>query len=111
MKTKKVTLFCILCLTVLIILGSCATKKKTYVSSDYVLQELSGTWENEEYENTLHVLKDGGYTKEIEPCHINNFRENHFFYNLNNSEKQKFVENLYNINKSRKTIKKKLFKL
>jgi hypothetical protein len=41
----------ILVLAVLIITGSCATRKKSYVSVDEVFNELTGTWYNEEYEN------------------------------------------------------------
>ena len=43
MKTKTLALFSILCLAVLIILGSCATDKMAYISKDY---EIYGTWVN-----------------------------------------------------------------
>jgi hypothetical protein len=51
MKTRALILILILILTVLIFSESCATSKKAYVSSEYVLKELTGTWYNEEYEN------------------------------------------------------------
>ena len=54
MKTKKVTLFCILCLTVLIVLGSCATMK----SPDKLTYErFCGTWANQDYESEPGVTK------------------------------------------------------
>ena len=51
MKTRTLLTISILVLVVLVIAGSCATSKKTHVSSDYVLNELVGTWYNEEYED------------------------------------------------------------
>jgi hypothetical protein len=56
-KLSKLIPNLILVIAVLIIAGSCATFNKTYVSSDYVLKELSGTWVNEEYENTIYHPK------------------------------------------------------
>ncbi len=68
MKTRTLVSIFILVLAVLISAGSCATNKKTYVSSDYVLKELTGTWYNEEYENPtltawpkLIVHSDGSF--------------------------------------------------
>ena len=68
MKTRKLVTILIFILAVLITAGSCATNKKTYVSSDYVLKELTGTWYNEEYENPtlmawpkLIVHSDGSF--------------------------------------------------
>jgi len=57
MKARALVSIVILVLAVLIIAGSCATNRKTYVSSDYVLKELTGTWYNEEYENSPHKSK------------------------------------------------------
>jgi hypothetical protein len=51
MKTRTFVSILVVALVILIIAGSCATKKKTYISSDLVLKELVGTWYNEEYEN------------------------------------------------------------
>ena len=49
MKMKTLMLFCILCLVVLIILGSCATMK----SPDKMTYErFCGTWANKDYEPT-----------------------------------------------------------
>ena len=84
MKTRMFVSIFILVLAVLIIAGSCATGKKTYVSSDYVLKELTGTWYNEEYENPsaaffpkLIVHSDGSfeffkeYAETTESSHYN----------------------------------------
>ena len=51
MNTRTLLSILILVLAVLIIAGSCETSKKTYLSSEYVLKELIGTWYNEEYED------------------------------------------------------------
>ena len=56
-QTRTYVSISILVLAVLIVAGSCATVNKTYVSSDYVLKELSGTWVNEEYEKTIYNPK------------------------------------------------------
>jgi hypothetical protein len=47
MKTKTLVLFSILCLAVLIILGSCATMKS---SNKFTYVKYCGTWFNQDYE-------------------------------------------------------------
>ncbi len=55
MKTRMFVSILIFVLAILIVAVSCATGKKTYVSSDYVLKELTGTWYNEEYEDPSSI--------------------------------------------------------
>jgi hypothetical protein len=50
MNTRAFVSILILVLAVLIIAGSCATSKKSYISTDTILNELTGIWYNEEYE-------------------------------------------------------------
>jgi hypothetical protein len=50
MKTRQFILILILILAVLITVGSCATSKKSYISEDNLINELTGIWYNEEYE-------------------------------------------------------------
>jgi hypothetical protein len=60
MKARILMLFCILCLAVLIILGSCATMK----SPDKMTYErFVGTWANKNYEQT------GGFNTEVSYHH------------------------------------------
>ena len=47
MKIKTLSLFCFLCLSVLIILGSCATSQNP---DKMVFERFCGTWANEDYE-------------------------------------------------------------
>jgi hypothetical protein len=66
MKSRTFVSILILVLAVLIIAGSCATGKRTYVSSEYALNELTGTWYNEEYEDqdwdpTVIINPDGTF--------------------------------------------------
>ena len=55
METRKVTVILILVLAVLIILGSCATKKKAYVAKEN--EELYGNWFNSEYNDSFHAAR------------------------------------------------------
>ena len=50
MKTRRLVSILIVVLAVLIIAGSCATSKKVYISEDNLYAELTGIWNNEEYE-------------------------------------------------------------
>jgi hypothetical protein len=65
MKTRTLVSIVILVLTVLIIIGSCATSKKAYVAKED--EELYGTWVNPEYDNTSAgepgrmIIKNGTY--------------------------------------------------
>ncbi len=71
MKTRTFVSIFVLVVAVLIIVGSCATKKKTYISSDYVFKELSGIWYNEEYENPAitawpkYIVRSDGSFEEL----------------------------------------------
>jgi beta-lactamase regulating signal transducer with metallopeptidase domain len=49
MKTRNVLLIIVLFLVFVILVASCATGKKAYVTKDFVLKELTGTWVNEDY--------------------------------------------------------------
>ena len=50
MKSRMLISILILVLAVLIAVGSCATSKKSYISEDNLYKELTGIWNNEEYE-------------------------------------------------------------
>ena len=52
MKTTKLISILILALTVMIIAGSCATSKKTYVAQED--EELYGIWINPDYNEPLN---------------------------------------------------------
>ena len=54
MKTRTLVSICILILAVLIIAGSCATDKMTYVSKDF---EPYGTWVNPDYDDIIEYAK------------------------------------------------------
>lgn len=56
MKTRSLMLFCILCVAVAIILGSCATMGKTD-KMEYV--KFCGTWANNEYQVRPSKVGDG----------------------------------------------------
>jgi beta-lactamase regulating signal transducer with metallopeptidase domain len=49
MKTKKLIIIATLILAFIVLIAGCATSKKAYVSGEYVLEALSGTWINEDY--------------------------------------------------------------
>jgi len=61
MKTRTFVSILILVLAVLIIAGSCATKKKAYVAKEN--EELYGNWVNSDYNDTTraarHIITDG----------------------------------------------------
>jgi hypothetical protein len=68
MKTKAFVSILFLVFAVMVIAGSCATGKKTYISEENLYKELAGTWINEEYEPTtvqkspqVTVYSDGSY--------------------------------------------------
>ena len=66
MKTRTYVSILILVLTVLIILGSCATGKKAYVAKED--EELYGTWINTDYDEAVTYSKiiiksDGTYNE------------------------------------------------
>ena len=62
MKARTLVSILIFVITVLVIVGSCATGKKAYIPQDS--EELYGTWVNEEYDkkgiNAKWVLKPDG---------------------------------------------------
>ena len=58
MKTKTMMFFCILCLAVLIILGSCATSQNP---NKMVFERFCGTWANKDYEPTAGMMADVSY--------------------------------------------------
>ncbi len=58
MKTRTFVSILILILAVLIIAGSCATDKMTYVSKEY---EIFGTWVNLDYNNSSWAPKEVYY--------------------------------------------------
>jgi hypothetical protein len=68
MKTRTFISILILVLAVLIIAGSCATDKMTYVSKEY---EAYGTWVNTDYNNTDRFSKIEVYPNGI----IHNYRK------------------------------------
>jgi hypothetical protein len=71
-KVRTLVLILILVFAELIIAGSCATGKKTYISTNDALKKLSGTWVNSDYNEKGQMAKviinpDGtelGYDKE-----------------------------------------------
>ena len=56
MKTKTVMFFYILCLAVVIIFGSCATKQIA-ISHEEAVEAFSGTWTNPDYDETWRYSK------------------------------------------------------
>ena len=50
MKIRTLISILILVLAVLVVIGSCATGKKTYISEKNLYKEVTGTWNNDEYE-------------------------------------------------------------
>ena len=68
MKARVLISILVFVLAVLSIAGSCATSKKSYISADNILKQLTGTWNNEEYEPPeveimpqVTVHSDGSY--------------------------------------------------
>lgn len=78
-------------------------------NKNYFIGELEQ--KNKDYELTLNALKNGGYMKVAEPNPITNWNSVEFFYEMNDSEKQKHVKKLYNLKKSKKNIERKLCNL
>ena len=56
MKIKKLIIIATSILAFIVLIAGCATSKKAYVSGDYVLGALNGTWINEEYNDPSHCM-------------------------------------------------------
>ncbi len=67
MKTRTLVLILILVSAVLIIAGSCATEKMTYISKEF---EIYGTWVNPDYNNTDRWSKIVFYPDGIDHCYM-----------------------------------------
>ena len=77
MKTKTFVSILILVLAVMIVAGSCATKKEVVAEKDFYVpkfdEEIHGTWINEEYDSTSYKgkkrLYHWGYYEDYRPSY------------------------------------------